>query len=79
MLSTDRYCPKLAGMTGIWPVRPVFKSVRNVDVTIPVYIPTSTSTILTTLVTSIKNLTTILNYPKIPTCNLIFTPILNWT
>ena len=44
-------------MTGTWPVRSVFKLVRNVDVSIPVYIPIqyiSTSTagtgmVLTTL------------------------------
>ena len=55
MPGTSRYYPKLAGT---WPVRPVFKPVRNVDVSIPVYIPvryipadtTGTSTVLTTLV-----------------------------
>ena len=36
---TSQYCPKLAGMTGTWLVRPVFKPVRNVDVTVSVYIP----------------------------------------
>ena len=26
---TGRYCPKLAGMASIWPVRPVFFPIRN--------------------------------------------------
>ena len=26
---TSRYCPKLTGMVGTWPVRPVFFSVQN--------------------------------------------------
>ena len=54
---TGRYCSKLAGMADTWPVRLVFKPVRNVDVLIPIYIlvryipagTASTSTILTTL------------------------------
>ena len=47
-----RYCMKLAGMAGIWSVRPVFKPVRNVDVSILVYIPVHyipVGTVLTTL------------------------------
>ena len=54
---TGWYCPKLASMTGTWLVRPVFKPVRNVDVSKPVYIPVQyipagmvgTGTVLTTL------------------------------
>ena len=52
---TSRYCSKLAGT---WLVRPVFKPVRNVDVSIPVYIPVQyipadtvdIGTVLTTLI-----------------------------
>ena len=55
MPSTGRYCPKLAGMTGTWLVRPVFKPVRNVDVMVSVYIPVlyilaNTDMVLTTLI-----------------------------
>ena len=28
-MGTSRYCPKLAGMSGTWPVRPVFFKVQN--------------------------------------------------
>lgn len=33
-LGTGRYCLKLVGMASTWPVRPVFKLVRNVNVSI---------------------------------------------
>ena len=54
---TGWYCPKLASMTGTWLVWPVFKPVRNVDVSISVYIlvlyilagTVGTDTVLTTL------------------------------
>ena len=36
---TGQYCPKLADMASTWPVWPVLKPVRNVDVSIPAYIP----------------------------------------
>ena len=55
--NTSWYYPKLAGMTGTWLVWPVFKPVRNVDVSISVYIlvlyilagTVGTDTVLTTL------------------------------
>ena len=49
---TGRYCMKLAGMASTWSVRPVFKPVRNVDISIPVYILVRyipAGTVLTTL------------------------------
>ena len=49
---TGRYCPKLAGMSGTWSVWPVLKPVRNVDVSIPIYILVwyiPAGTVLTTL------------------------------
>ena len=39
----------LAGIAQNLPVWPVFKPVRNVDVSILVYIPASTGTVLTSL------------------------------
>ena len=41
-----------ANISQNWPIRPIFKPVQNVDVSIPVYIPTDTADInmvLTTL------------------------------
>ena len=44
---TSRYYPKLASK---WPVRPVFKPVRNIDISIPVYIPAGTARTGTVLI-----------------------------
>ena len=58
MLVTCWYYSKSAGMANTWPIRPVFKPVRNIGILIPVYvsiwyIPAGTigiGTVLTTLV-----------------------------